>query len=71
MSLLSRFIDERFWAHRQRSTSIAGVACAELALILFFYRYFFQHIVSWDLLAVGATFAVVKLSLMTWYYLTA
>ena len=70
MSVFNRLIDERFFAHRRRSTSIAGVAGAELALVLFFYRHYVDHVWNWDLLAVGATFVVVKLALMTWYYLT-
>jgi hypothetical protein len=34
---------------------------------LFEYRYFISHILSWDLLALICTFAVVKLSMMAWY----
>jgi hypothetical protein len=29
-----------------------------------------DHILNWDLLAVGLTFVVVKLAMMAWYYLT-
>jgi len=71
MSILNRVIDERFWSHRQRSTSIAGVAAAELSLLIFLYRVFFNHYWDWDLFAVGLTFAVVKLAMMTYFYLTA
>ena len=69
MSFLNRFVDERFLEHRRRSTSWAGVVGAELALLLFLYRYVVDGFWSWDLLAVGVTFAVVKLALMTWYFL--
>ncbi len=65
-----KLIDERFFTHRQRSTSIAGVSAGVLAMLLFAYRYFFTHVWSWDLLAVGITMAIVKWGLMTWYYLT-
>lgn len=68
--ILGRLLDERFFSHRRRSTSIAGVATAVVAWALFFYRYFFQHQWSWDLFAVFFTFLVLKLALMTWYYLT-
>jgi hypothetical protein len=71
MSFLSRLVDERFWSHRRRSTSAAGVISAVLAILLFEYRYFVDHVWCWDLLAIGVTFVVVKLALMTWYYLTA
>jgi len=37
---------------------------------LFAYRYYFDHHWSRDLFAVVATFIVIKLALMTWYYLT-
>ncbi len=70
MRILGKLVDERFWAHRQRSTSVAGIVTAVLALCLFEYRYFVDHRWNWDLLAVGLTFVVVKLALMTWYYLT-
>ena len=70
MSLLSRIVDERFLEHRRRSTSLAGIIGGVLALCLFYYRYFVNHVWSWDLLAVGLTFAGVKLAMMTWYYLT-
>ena len=67
---LGRLLDERFFEFRRRSTSVAGIAAAELALVLFLYRYYADHVLRWDLLAIGATFVVVKLGLMTWYYFT-
>jgi hypothetical protein len=70
MSFFDKFVDERFWTHRRRSTSAAGVVAAELAILLFLYRYYFEHRLNWDLLAVGVSFVVVKLGLMIWYYLT-
>jgi len=71
MRFLSRAFDERFFEYRRRSTSIAGIAGGVLALCLFDYRYFHDHVWSWDLLAIGLTFVGVKLTLMAWYYLTA
>ena len=67
MKILGKEIDERFWSHRQRSTSIAGIVCAVTSLLLFEYRYFFQHRAEWDLLGVGLVFVVIKLTLMVWY----
>jgi len=69
MSLLERMFDERFLEHRRRSTSLAGVACGLVAVLLFAYRYYFDHRLSWDLLAVVLTNVLVKLALMTWYSL--
>ena len=70
MTLLSRLLDERFFAHRRRSTSIAGVASMFAAWAMFMYRLLWKGIISWDLLTVLLTFVVVKLSLMAWFYLT-
>ena len=65
-----RLLDERFFSHRRRSTSVAGILAAETALGLFAYRYYVDHVVRWELLVVGGAFLVVKLGLMAWYYLT-
>jgi len=63
-------IDERFFRHRQRATSLAGIAGAWVAAVLFAYRYFVDRILSWDLIAVVMAMAAVKLALMAWYFLT-
>jgi len=70
MSLLERIADERFMAHRRQSTSTAGIACALIALGLFGYRFYWQHVWSGDLLAVTLTFVGIKLALMTYYTFT-
>jgi hypothetical protein len=70
VSILNRLVDERFLSHRRRSTSLAGILGGELAVVLFAYRYFVDHIWSWDLFAVVLTIVVVKLSLITWYLVT-
>lgn len=68
MSLpLPAFVDERFLTHRLRSTSHAGIASAVLALVMFMYRYYHDHVFRTDLLAVGVLFLVVKYSLLLWY----
>jgi hypothetical protein len=68
MSLpLPAFVDERFLKHRLRSTSNAGIASAALALVIFLYRYYHDHLFRGDLLAVGITFVILKYSLLFWY----
>jgi hypothetical protein len=64
MSFVRRLLDERFWDHRRRSTSIAGISCAACALLLFEYYLLFGEGARWDLLAVGLVFVVVKIGLM-------
>ena len=63
-------IDERFLTHRLRSTSTAGIAGAALAGGLWFYRLLVDDRIDWDLFAVLATIAVVKVGLMIWYRFT-
>jgi hypothetical protein len=69
--ILSKFVDERFLDHRRRSSSIAGIAAAILALLLFEYRFFVNHIWSSDLLAIALTFVAIKMSLFTWFRFNA
>jgi hypothetical protein len=64
-----RTIDERFLNHRLRSTSLAGVIGGVAAICLFAYRYYVNHLWSWDLFAVAVTIVAVKLAAMTWYHL--
>jgi hypothetical protein len=66
MSFLSRLVDERYMAHRQRATSIAGTIAVVLAMCLFAWRFFVDNVWSWDLLAIGLTAAAVKIAVMVW-----
>ena len=34
MASLNRLVDERFWTHRQRSTSLAGIATGVTAIFV-------------------------------------
>jgi hypothetical protein len=68
--VLGTMVDERFLAHRQRSTSLAGFAGALVAIGWFWYRLFSTGIWRWDLLSVAIAMVVVKWALMLWYYLT-
>ena len=68
MSLpLPAFVDERFLKHRLRATSTAGIASAALALLIFLYRYYHDHVFRLDLLLVGLVFVVLKYTLLFWY----
>lgn len=68
MSLpLPGFVDERFLNHRRRAAGNAGMLAACLAILLAFYRYYHDHVISRDLLAVGLAFIVVKYALFFWY----
>jgi hypothetical protein len=68
--VIGKKIDERFLNHRLRSTSSAGIIGGVLATCLFAYRFYVNHVWSWDLLAVAITFVAVKMALMGWYLLT-
>jgi hypothetical protein len=65
--ILRAFVDERFLDHRRRASSAAGFATLLVAICIFEYRLFASHILSWDLLAVVSTFAVVKIGMFAWY----
>ena len=65
--ILGNAVDERFLVHRLKSTSIAGVVAGTLAMALFAYRYYTEHVWNWDLFSVGATMAAVKWALMLWF----
>ncbi len=64
---LRDLVDERFLEHRRRSTSAAGIVACVLALALFLYHDLVQHVLSWELLAVGLAFVVVKYVVFAWY----
>jgi hypothetical protein len=66
-TILGFRIDERFLEHRRRSTSIASLVGAVVAYGLFMYRLLASHFLSWDLFAVIASMALVKVGLMLWY----
>jgi hypothetical protein len=68
--IFGTMVDERFLAHRQRSTSLAGFAGALVAIAWFWYRLFSNGVWRWDLLSVAIAMVVVKWALMLWYYLT-
>jgi hypothetical protein len=63
-------IDERFLAHRQRSTSLAGMAGAAAAGGLFLFRLHHDQVWNLDLLAVLGAIVVVKLAALAYFRLT-
>jgi len=65
--IVGKVVDERFLNHRLRATSLAGIIGGILAICLFAYRYYFNHLWSWDLFAVAVTIVAVKLTVMIWY----
>jgi hypothetical protein len=68
VSILRRFVDERYLERRLRSSSVAGFTASFAAVALFEYRYFNNHIWNWDLLAVALIFVVMKLLMRLWYW---
>ena len=71
MSFIDRVLDERFLAHRRRSTSYAGIACALAAVGLFAWRFYGQGLWSWDLVVVVAVFIAVKLAVLAFHMINA
>jgi hypothetical protein len=67
MPKLPGFVDERFLMHRLRSTSAGGLAGVVVALLLFLYRIWHDHVTSWDLFAVGLVAVVVKYAVFFWH----
>jgi hypothetical protein len=70
MRVLAWAFDERFLVHRLRATSIAGIAGGALAMLLFAWHFYADHVWSWELLSIGLTMAAVKWILMLWYRFT-
>jgi hypothetical protein len=67
--IIGNTIDERFLMHRLKSTSLAGIVGALVAVGLWSYRYYIDHVWSWDLFVVVTTVVVVKVAAMAWYRL--
>jgi hypothetical protein len=68
--ILGKRLDERFLMHRLRSTSLAGVLGGLLAVGLLAWRFSVDGRWSWDLFAVAAAMAVVKLATMAYLRFT-
>ena len=70
LPIVGRAVDERFLNRRLRATSLGGVIGGVVAILLFAWHFYVNHIWSWDLFIVIATILGVKLSVMAWYLLT-
>jgi hypothetical protein len=68
--ILGQAVDERFLRHRLQSTSFAGILGGVSAIALFGYRYYIDHVWSWDLFALALIIVGVKMTMMVWYFLT-
>ncbi len=68
--LLGVTVDERFLAHRWRSTSYGGMAGALMAFGFFEYRIFRHHFWDWEAFSIIGAMVVVKLTFMIWYHFT-
>ena len=67
MSVFGVQVDERFLMHRLKATSIASLVGGILAMALFAYHNWVDHVWNWELLSIGITMAVVKQGLMLFY----
>lgn len=67
MSVLSGSVDERFLMHRLKATSFASMIGVTLAMSLFAYHYWEDHVWNWELFSIGAVMALVKQGVMAWY----
>ena len=66
---MSTLIDERFWEHRRRAASLAGFAGGLLAVGLWAYHFYADHVWNWELFSIALTIGLVKQGLMLWYRL--
>ena len=67
--ITSRVVDERFLDHRRRSTSLAGIVGGVLAALMFAWRFYVDHVWSWDLFTVMAAIVCVKMAAVIWFRL--
>lgn len=68
--IVGKLVDERLLNHRRRAQRIGGLVGFLVADVLYGYRYFVNHIRSWDLLAVVLSVAGVYVVLIVWYLVT-
>lgn len=61
-------LDERFWQHRLKSTSLAAATGALATGGLFLYRLYAMGELRWDLLSVLLVMAATKLTAMLYFH---
>ena len=64
---MKKMLDERYFLHRYKATSHAGVAMAILMGVWFLYNQLAHQVSRWDLLAILAAGAVTKLTAMIYF----
>jgi hypothetical protein len=64
---MSKILDERYFLHRYKATSHAGVLMAVLMGGVFLYSQLHDRVYRWDLAAILAAGAVTKLVAMIYY----
>ena len=64
---MNKILDERYFHHRYKATSHAGLVMAVLVVGLFLYYQLHDDVLRWDLAAVLAAGAVTKLIAMVYY----
>ncbi|NJD18634.1 MAG: MBL fold metallo-hydrolase [Gemmatimonadetes bacterium] len=64
-------LDERFIAHRHRSSRLALGVCVTLIAVWFTYELWVSHRIHWDLLVILAATALTKVTSMLWLARTA
>lgn len=60
-------IDERFYIHRLKSTSLAGVVGGVLMGVWTLIQFYTKDVFRWDLMVILSAMAVVKLGTMLYF----
>lgn len=64
---MGKILDERYFQHRYKATSHAGVVMAVLMGGVFLYSQLHDQIFRWDLVAIMVAGAITKLIAMVYY----
>jgi hypothetical protein len=64
---MNTLLDERYFLHRYKATSHAGVVMAMLVAGLFIYHQLHDHVIRWELAAILAAGVVTKVIAMIYY----
>jgi hypothetical protein len=64
---MSKLLDERYFLHRYKATSHAGIVMAVLVAGFFLYQHLHDNIFRWDLLIPLIAGVVTKLIAMVYY----
>lgn len=64
---MGKILDERYFLHRYKATSLAGVVMAVLMGGVFLYSQLHDQVIRWDLAAIMAAGAFTKVIAMIYY----